>query len=122
MSAIPPYSLDLQNLEKLRWEPALFTKFELSKQRFLDFIFQLIESVLAEIKSELSSVILITLNGLIQTDDKQAIKSIAKQMKMETRNEEKQFDSVAENLYYLISCLKEGDVICKYVKRRNISY
>lgn len=62
-----------------------------------------------DIQNELSNVLLITLNGLIHTDDKQAIKSIAKQLKMETRNEEKQFDSVAENLYYLISCLREGE-------------
>lgn len=79
----------------------------------------MIESVLMDIKSELSNVLLITLNGLIHTDDKQAVKSIARQLKMETRNEERQFDSVAENLYFLISCLKEG-MFCNHQNNKLI--
>lgn len=56
---------------------------------------------------------MISLDGMIQTDDKQAVKTITKQLKMDTMDEEKHFDSVAENLYYLISCLKKGEIIYK---------
>jgi origin recognition complex subunit 4 len=68
----------------------------------------LIQSVVCDLRDELSNAILITLNGLIQTDDKQAMKSIARQMKMETQVEGKQFNSLTENMYFLISCLKQG--------------
>lgn len=98
-----------QRSGKTQVRPAMFTQTELNFNNSFKFSFQLIESVLMDIKSELSNVLLITLDGLIHTEDKQAVKSIAKQLKMETRNEEKQFDSIAENLYYLISCLKEGE-------------
>lgn len=52
---------------------------------------------------------IVCLNGLIHTDDASALKSITKQMKLETAVDGKVFTSFADNLAFLLDCLKSGD-------------
>lgn len=52
---------------------------------------------------------IVNLNGFIHTDDAAALKSITKQMKLETAVDGKVFTSFADNLAFLLDCLKSGD-------------
>ncbi|ETN66574.1 origin recognition complex subunit 4 [Anopheles darlingi] len=72
----------------------------------------LLTSVLAELlplKSFHENTLLVYLNGLIHTDDRQALKSITVQMKLENAVDGKVFGSFAENLAFLLDCLKSGN-------------
>jgi origin recognition complex subunit 4 len=55
-----------------------------------------------------SNTIIISLNGLIHTDDRLALKSITSQMNLDKQVEGKAFSSFSENLTFLLSCLKTG--------------
>lgn len=52
---------------------------------------------------------IVNLNGYIHTDDAAALKSITKQMQLETVVNGKIFTSFADNLAFLLDCLKSGD-------------
>lgn len=52
---------------------------------------------------------LVKLHGLIHTDDRLALKSATAQMKLENVVDGKVFGSFAENLAFLLSCLKIGE-------------
>lgn len=74
-------------------------------------IFKLVNSVLNELLHDnvfASSTILISLNGLIHTDDRAALKSTTTQMNLDEAVEGKVFGSFSENLSFLLSCLKTG--------------
>lgn len=49
------------------------------------------------------------LNGFVHTDDNVALRSITKQLKLETAVDDKVFTNFAENLAFLLDCLKSGD-------------
>nr|CAD7453216.1 unnamed protein product [Timema tahoe] len=71
----------------------------------------LVRTVLKELQ-ELGTfdehAILVQLDGRLHTDDRLAIKDITKQMKLEELMDDKIFMSFAENLAYLLQCLKSG--------------
>ncbi|XP_035792756.1 origin recognition complex subunit 4-like [Anopheles albimanus] len=72
----------------------------------------LLTSVLAEllpVKSFYENTLLVYLNGLVHTDDRQALKSITVQMRLENAVDGKVFGSFAENLAFLLDCLKSGN-------------
>ena len=50
-----------------------------------------------------------TLHGLLETDDKLALKTIAKQLKLENVAGDRVFGSFAEHLEFLLSSLRSGD-------------
>lgn len=52
---------------------------------------------------------IVHLNGFIQTDDGAALKSITKQLNLETAVGGKVFTAFADNLAFLLDCLKSGD-------------
>lgn len=52
---------------------------------------------------------IVYLNGFIHTDDAAALKSITKQMRLETAVDGKVFTAFADNLAFLLDCLKSGD-------------
>lgn len=56
-----------------------------------------------------SNTLLVNLNGFIHTDDALALKSITRQMNLETVVEGKVFTTFADNLAFLLECLKSGD-------------
>lgn len=61
-------------------------------------------------KDELrANTIIVNLNGYIHTDDGAALKSITKQMQLETAVDGKVFTTFADNLAFLLDCLKSGD-------------
>lgn len=51
----------------------------------------------------------VNLNGYIHIDDASALKSITKQMRLETAVDGKVFTAFADNLAFLLDCLKSGD-------------
>lgn len=53
--------------------------------------------------------ILVKLHGLIHTDDCLALRSITSQMKLDNAVDGKVFGSFAENLAYLLACLRAGE-------------
>lgn len=55
------------------------------------------------------NTIIVCLNGFIHIDDASALKSITKQMKLETAVDGKVFTSFADNMAFLLDCLKSGD-------------
>uniref|UniRef100_A0A673MBE3 Origin recognition complex subunit 4 n=1 Tax=Sinocyclocheilus rhinocerous TaxID=307959 RepID=A0A673MBE3_9TELE len=55
------------------------------------------------------NVLLVELNGLLQTDDKIALKEITRQLHLENVVGDKVFGSFAENLAFLLEALKKGD-------------
>lgn len=78
---------------------------------FTVYNLQLIHSILLELiqnETFVSNTILVFLNGLIHTDDRLALKSTTKQMKLEKEIEGKTFSCFSENLSFLLSCLKTG--------------
>lgn len=55
------------------------------------------------------NAMIVNLNGYIHTDDAAALKSITKQMRLETAVNGKVFTAFADNLAFLLDCLKSGD-------------
>eukprot|EP00093_Oithona_nana_P003109 03109.XXX_79308_77978_1 [CDS] Oithona nana genome sequencing. len=53
--------------------------------------------------------LIVTLHGLLETDDKLALKTIAKQLKLENVAGDRVFGSFAEHLEFLLSSLRSGD-------------
>uniref|UniRef100_A0A182NJQ2 Origin recognition complex subunit 4 n=1 Tax=Anopheles dirus TaxID=7168 RepID=A0A182NJQ2_9DIPT len=72
----------------------------------------LITSVLAELMPKESfyrNTLIVYLNGLIHIDDRLALKAATAQMNLENAVDGKVFGSFAENLAFLLECLKAGD-------------
>lgn len=72
----------------------------------------MILSILSKLLPEESfrkNTMIVNLNGYIHTDDADALKSITKQMKLETAVNGKVFTTFADNLAFLLDCLKSGD-------------
>ncbi|XP_058831377.1 origin recognition complex subunit 4 [Topomyia yanbarensis] len=72
----------------------------------------LVTSVLADLLPEkefYKNTLIVYLNGLIHTDDRLALKSATSQMNLENAVDGKVFGSFAENLAFLLECLKAGD-------------
>lgn len=72
----------------------------------------MITSILSElvpIDTFRMNTMIVNLNGYIHTDDAAALKSITKQMKLETAVNGKVFTAFADNLAFLLDCLKSGD-------------
>ncbi|KAG8035570.1 hypothetical protein G9C98_000998 [Cotesia typhae] len=73
----------------------------------------LINSVLNELSSSLkdfkSTALIVNLNGLIHTDDRLALRDATRQMQLENVVGNKVFGTFAENLHFLLECLKSGD-------------
>uniref|UniRef100_A0A1B0GH13 Origin recognition complex subunit 4 n=1 Tax=Lutzomyia longipalpis TaxID=7200 RepID=A0A1B0GH13_LUTLO len=72
----------------------------------------LIASVLMDILAErwfTENSMIVYLNGLIHTDDKLALSSIAVQLRLENTVDGKVFGSFAENLEFLLTSLRQGD-------------
>lgn len=55
------------------------------------------------------NTLIVILNGNVHTDDALALKSITKQMKLETAVDGKVFTTFADNLAFLLDCLKSGN-------------
>lgn len=53
--------------------------------------------------------VIVRLNGYVHMDDRLALKGIATQLQLENTLGDKVFGSFAENLSFLLQCLKEGD-------------
>lgn len=53
--------------------------------------------------------VLVRLHGLIHTDDRLALKSITSQMNLDNAVDGKVFGSFADNLAFLLACLKSGE-------------
>uniref|UniRef100_A0A8C1SPS8 Origin recognition complex subunit 4 n=1 Tax=Cyprinus carpio TaxID=7962 RepID=A0A8C1SPS8_CYPCA len=64
---------------------------------------------LMSLKEAQKNVLLVELNGLLQTDDKIALKEITRQLHLENVVGDKVFGSFAENLAFLLEALKKGD-------------
>lgn len=55
------------------------------------------------------NALIVHLNGFIQTNDNLALKSITKQLQLETAVDGKVFMNFADNLAFLLDCLRSGD-------------
>ncbi|KAH8413816.1 hypothetical protein KR222_008829 [Zaprionus bogoriensis] len=78
----------------------------------------LINAVLTDLlenKSFVDSTLIVHLDGNLHTDDRIALKSITVQMRLENAADGKVFGSFAENLAFLLQCLKAGDKQSKSV-------
>ncbi|XP_019957852.2 origin recognition complex subunit 4 [Paralichthys olivaceus] len=64
---------------------------------------------LLEDKEAQKSLLQVHLNGLLQTDDRIALKEITRQLHLENVVGDKVFGSFAENLGFLLEALKKGD-------------
>ncbi|XP_021933579.1 origin recognition complex subunit 4 isoform X2 [Zootermopsis nevadensis] len=72
----------------------------------------LLNSVINELKNEKSfheKAFVVELNGLMHTDDRLALKDATRQMQLENAVGNKVFGSFAENLTFLLQCLKSGN-------------
>ncbi|XP_071788843.1 origin recognition complex subunit 4-like [Asterias amurensis] len=72
----------------------------------------LVSSVLEEVKSDRNvrnNLLIVRLNGLLQTDDKIAIQEITRQLRLDNVVGDKVFGSFAENLAFLLEALKTGN-------------
>ncbi|KMQ91338.1 origin recognition complex subunit 4-like protein [Lasius niger] len=72
----------------------------------------LINSVLKELsalKSFKDNALIVNLHGLVHTDDRLALKDLTRQMQLENVVGDKVFGTFAENLSFLLDCLKSGD-------------
>ncbi|XP_015110951.1 origin recognition complex subunit 4 [Diachasma alloeum] len=72
----------------------------------------LINSVLKELsvsKSFKENALIVNLHGLVHTDDRLALKDATRQMQLENVVGDKVFGTFAENLTFLLDCLKSGD-------------
>ncbi|XP_050297559.1 origin recognition complex subunit 4 [Anthonomus grandis grandis] len=73
---------------------------------------KLVNSVLKQLeilKNFKQDSIVVKLHGLIHTDDRLALKAITFQMNLDNAVDGKVFGSFAENLAFLLACLKTGD-------------
>ncbi|XP_022109946.1 origin recognition complex subunit 4-like [Acanthaster planci] len=71
----------------------------------------LVSSVLSEIEANprvSKNLLIVRLNGLLQTDDKIAIEEITRQLRLDNVVGDKVFGSFAENLAFLLEALKSG--------------
>uniref|UniRef100_A0A1B0A7I8 Origin recognition complex subunit 4 n=1 Tax=Glossina pallidipes TaxID=7398 RepID=A0A1B0A7I8_GLOPL len=78
----------------------------------------LINAVLTDLLNNadfIQNTLVIHLNGYLHTDDKLALKSITVQMQLENACDGKVFGSFAENLAFLLECLKAGNKRSKSV-------
>lgn len=57
---------------------------------------------------KLTDIVIVRLNGLVDTNDTIALKSITKQLQLEEEADKKIFGSFAEHLAFLLTCLKIG--------------
>ncbi|XP_052805981.1 origin recognition complex subunit 4-like [Mya arenaria] len=76
----------------------------------------LIKSVLEELTHETTvreNLLQVHLNGLLQTDDKVALKEITRQLQLENTIGDKVFGSFAETLQFLLEALKSGSQTSK---------
>ncbi|KAM6269323.1 origin recognition complex subunit 4 isoform 1-T1 [Porphyrio hochstetteri] len=64
---------------------------------------------LMEMKEVREDLLKVHLNGLLQTNDKVALKEITRQLRLENVVGDKVFGSFAENLAFLLEALKKGD-------------
>nr|XP_006005569.1 PREDICTED: origin recognition complex subunit 4 [Latimeria chalumnae]XP_006005570.1 PREDICTED: origin recognition complex subunit 4 [Latimeria chalumnae] len=64
---------------------------------------------LMKVKQVKDTVLQVHLNGLLQTDDKTALKEITRQLQLENVVGDKVFGSFAENLAFLLEALKKGN-------------
>ncbi|NXA53366.1 ORC4 protein, partial [Nothocercus julius] len=64
---------------------------------------------LMEIKQVRENLLKVHLNGLLQTNDKVALKEITRQLHLENVVGDKVFGSFAENLVFLLEALRKGD-------------
>ncbi|KYO18037.1 origin recognition complex subunit 4 [Alligator mississippiensis] len=64
---------------------------------------------LMEIKQVKENLLQVHLNGLLQTNDKIALKEITRQLSLENVVGDRVFGSFAENLAFLLEALKKGD-------------
>ncbi|XP_051568161.1 origin recognition complex subunit 4 isoform X2 [Myxocyprinus asiaticus] len=64
---------------------------------------------LMQLKEVQKNVLLVELNGLLQTDDKIALREITRQLHLENVVGDKVFGSFAENMAFLLEALKRGD-------------
>lgn len=72
----------------------------------------MIEDILSQLetqKSFTSNGILVKLHGLVHTDDRLALKSITTQLNLDNAVDGKVFGSFAENLAFLLACLRTGN-------------
>lgn len=72
----------------------------------------LLKSVLRELSEETEvqrNLLQVHLNGLLQTDDRIALKEITRQLHLENAVGDRVFGSFAENLAFLLDALKKGD-------------
>ncbi|OXU27880.1 hypothetical protein TSAR_010519 [Trichomalopsis sarcophagae] len=72
----------------------------------------LINSVLKELacsKNFQDNAVIVNLHGLVHTDDRLALKDATRQMQLENATNDKIFSTFAENLSFLLECLKTGD-------------
>jgi origin recognition complex subunit 4 len=73
----------------------------------------LVRRVLALARDEIpawdENVVVVQLNGLLQTDDRIALKEITKQLHLENVTGDRVFGSFAEHLTFLLASLKVGD-------------
>lgn len=72
----------------------------------------LLASVLEELdedKKVHNNLLVVRLNGLLQTDDRIAIQEITRQLKLDNTVGDRVFGSFAENLAFLLEALKKGD-------------
>lgn len=87
-----------------------FQKSKTFQSFYIMFWFQLVNDCLRELAPLFKTDgILVKLNGLIHTDDRLAIKSISVQMELENAVDGKVFGSFADNLSFLLACLKSGE-------------
>ncbi|XP_074158234.1 origin recognition complex subunit 4 isoform X7 [Sminthopsis crassicaudata] len=82
-----------------------FCSFHLASVHILN---QALEELM-EIKQVRENVLQVHLNGLLQTNDKIALKEITKQLCLENVVGDKIFGTFAENLSFLLEALKKGD-------------
>ncbi|XP_045605148.1 origin recognition complex subunit 4 isoform X2 [Procambarus clarkii] len=61
-----------------------------------------------EVLGTLSKGMVVNLSGLLQTDDRLALKEITRQLKLENATADKVFGSFAENLAFLLESLRSG--------------
>lgn len=64
---------------------------------------------LSDLKRFKDNAIIVNLNGIVHTDDRVALTDLIRQMQLENVVGDKVFGSFAENLTFLLECLKSGD-------------
>lgn len=64
---------------------------------------------MSHVKSFKENALIVNLNGLVHTDDRLALKDATRKMQLENVVDGKVFGTFAENLSFLLDCLKSGD-------------